>query len=208
MPAPLNPDPGQSGSVRCDTPRHDGARGEVWNEGGGKSIDLADPTGATYVLFGTLLSNAAIVLWSFPSNIAAVIAGALNGTPGIPFRRGAARNANPGQIRVVGAGAVVIAMVFFVQAAARVTDAAPADSQVVAPPGLVITVASAVLAVSQLAVGFLCIFRARAWSRALSLRAGEVDRPQGVLSPRRFVVVGCGCLALIVPSLVVVATSM
>ena len=151
-----------------------------------------------YVLLGTVLLTVAILLLTFAARVAAVIKTLLDGTPGIPFRQGSARNASATQIRLVGFVAVLIAGVFFFQAGVRFTNGAPLDAYAPGAPGIAVVIGSAVLATSQLTIGLLSIFERR---------ASEDGQDHVAVRPRNFVVFGCGCLVLLIPSIFIFIAS-
>ncbi|MBZ4488069.1 hypothetical protein LQ938_11675 [Microbacterium sp. cx-55] len=162
-----------------------------------------DLIATTYVLIGTVLLTAAILLFTFAARIAVVIGTLLDGAPGIPFRRGAARNSSSRQIRAAGVVAVLMAGVFFFQAAVRSANAAPTDPNAATQPVIAIAIGSAVLATSQLTLGLLSVLKGNEWAAAIERRADQEGRDKAAVSSKGLIVFGCGCFLLLVPSVAI-----
>lgn len=96
-----------------------------------------------FLALGTICVLASALILVFRARLAHSIVSALNETPGIPFRGGATRNANPSQLLGASIVSFAIGTVFLVQAGlrlARFSETNPAGSlPVVVVSGLAIS---------------------------------------------------------------------
>ncbi|KAA9108154.1 hypothetical protein [Microbacterium rhizomatis] len=147
-----------------------------------------------FLILGGTSILAACAIYVFRVQLTDRIIAALRRSPGIPFRNGVIRDANPNRLKLASLGALVIGVVFLVQAALRTLQLMPTPVITASPPpGVLITVAASLLVIIEFAGGFVLVVGHRAIAAALAKRWGA-DRAS---APRAGQLIAVGLVALI-----------